>query len=73
MLVMHGDGGKSPTGGDCLVTLALTTMITCVVEKERNRKEENGTKEINSTLLAASFLMIRFDSVRKLAKSEGLI
>ena len=48
-------------------------MITCVVEKERNRKEENGTKEINSTLLAASFLMIRFDSVRKLAKPEGLI
>ena len=35
----HGDGGKPPTGGDCLFTLALTTMITCVVEKEIGRRD----------------------------------
>ena len=36
-------------------------------------EEENGTKKLNSTILAASFLMIRFDLVRKLAKLVGLI
>ena len=36
-------------------------------------EEENGTKKLNSTILAASFLMIRFDLVRKLAKLVGLL